>query len=200
MREPPTGPAAMRNQQGYGRGGNGRNGGGGGGGGSDMPPPAAPSQGKGKDEKKVSIEEASAAEIKKRYMGIDPDSSSVGKKKRRKTSERKFTFEWGAEEDTSPDYNPLYNNRAEAHFFGRGRLGGFAETEKPTEKYVKALEARGDDEKRRAREILEMEKKKREGANWVDKHWSEKPLEMMKERDWRIFKEDFNIATRGRLP
>lgn len=173
-----------------------------------MGPPQAPAHDKSGDRdrdrergKKPSVEDAGAAEIRKRYMGIDPDSSAqMNKKKRRKTSERKFTFEWGAEEDTSPDYNPLYNNRAEAHFFGRGRLGGFAETGKPTQGYVKALEARGEDEKRRAREILDMERRKREGANWVDKHWSEKPLEMMKERDWRIFKEDFNIATRGLLP
>lgn len=171
----------------------------GGGHGRDMAPPPPPPPGGHGEKKRTVAEHAEAAEIRRRYMGADPDSSSQTKKKRRKTSERKFTFEWGAEEDTSPDYNPLYANRAEAHFFGRGRLGGFAETEVPTQGYAKALEARGDDEKRRAREIMEMERKKREGANWVDKHWSEKPLDMMKERDWRIFKEDFNIATRGTI-
>jgi ATP-dependent RNA helicase DDX23/PRP28 len=31
----------------------------------------------------------------------------------------------------------------------------------------------------------------------LEKHWSQKRLEDMLERDWRIFKEDFNIATRG---
>ena len=32
-------------------------------------------------------------------------------------------------------------------------------------------------------------------------HWSEKPLSAMQERDWRIFKEDFSISTKGgRLP
>ncbi|SPO28125.1 probable U5 snRNP 100 kD protein [Ustilago trichophora] len=30
-----------------------------------------------------------------------------------------------------------------------------------------------------------------------DKHWSEKTLEQMKERDWRIFREDFGISARG---
>ncbi len=28
-------------------------------------------------------------------------------------------------------------------------------------------------------------------------HWSEKPLSEMKERDWRIFKEDFDIHVKG---
>lgn len=31
----------------------------------------------------------------------------------------------------------------------------------------------------------------------VDKHWTEKKLEDMTERDWRIFREDFNIAYKG---
>lgn len=30
-----------------------------------------------------------------------------------------------------------------------------------------------------------------------DRHWSEKPLEEMKDRDWRIFREDFSISARG---
>ncbi|CAN0376658.1 unnamed protein product, partial [Discosporangium mesarthrocarpum] len=28
-------------------------------------------------------------------------------------------------------------------------------------------------------------------------HWSEKPLDDMKERDWRIFREDFDIRVKG---
>ncbi|KAF5449182.1 hypothetical protein F2P56_029659 [Juglans regia] len=31
----------------------------------------------------------------------------------------------------------------------------------------------------------------------VDRHWSEKKLEEMTERDWRIFREDFNISYKG---
>ncbi|KAK8556204.1 hypothetical protein V6N12_002615 [Hibiscus sabdariffa] len=31
----------------------------------------------------------------------------------------------------------------------------------------------------------------------VDMHWSEKKLEEMIERDWRIFREDFNISYKG---
>lgn len=98
-------------------------------------------------------EDAEAALIRRRYMGVDPDGNTSNKKKRRKTAERKFTFEWGAEEDTSPDYNPLYANRAEAHFFGRGKLGGFAESEKTTKEYAAVLESRGEEERRRAREF-----------------------------------------------
>lgn len=31
-----------------------------------------------------------------------------------------------------------------------------------------------------------------------ERHWSEKSLDEMKERDWRIFREDFSIAARGK--
>jgi hypothetical protein len=31
----------------------------------------------------------------------------------------------------------------------------------------------------------------------TDVHWSEKPLSKMSERDWRIFREDFNISYKG---
>lgn len=34
-------------------------------------------------------------------------------------------------------------------------------------------------------------------VGWDDKHWSEKPLAEMTNRDWRIFREDYEIGTRG---
>lgn len=43
-----------------------------------------------------------------------------------------------------------------------------------------------------------------DGANnrrgGLDRHWSEKELIEMTERDWRIFREDFNISTKGLSP
>lgn len=47
------------------------------------------------------------------------------------------------------------------------------------------------------RELMEMDRKKEAKRLWDDRHWSEKPLKQMAERDWRIFKEDFNISTKG---
>lgn len=34
-------------------------------------------------------------------------------------------------------------------------------------------------------------------VKWDERHWSEKKLPEMTERDWRIFKEDYNIQTKG---
>ena len=42
-------------------------------------------------------------------------------------------------------------------------------------------------------------KKKEDKQKWDDRHWSEKDLNEMTERDWRIFREDYNITIKGKL-
>ncbi|KAF8866415.1 pre-mRNA-splicing ATP-dependent RNA helicase PRP28 [Acephala macrosclerotiorum] len=191
----PTGPAASRKEQTSRPG--------------DMGPPTKPAPSTGKaslagEKRPANSDDTQAALIRTRYMGADTNQSTFSaKKKRRRTTEKKFNFEWNAEEDTSPDYNPIYSSRTEAGFFGRGRLGGFAEdlSEAGALKYAKALQERDTEAGHaRAEQIMEMEKRRKEdagGRNSLDKHWSEKKLEHMRERDWRIFKEDFNISTKG---
>jgi len=44
---------------------------------------------------------------------------------------------------------------------------------------------------------LESDRKKDERRRYDERHWTEKKLEEMADRDWRIFKEDYNITTRG---
>ena len=169
------------------------------------PPPPKPSVigTSAKAGKRPAIEAAQQNLIKERYMGADQNQSTFSaKKKRKRTTEKKFNFEWNAEEDTSPDYNPLYQARAEASFYGRGRLGGFSEdiVDGAAYKYAEALQQRDRESgSARAEEMREMERRRKEegGRNAIDKHWSEKKLEHMRERDWRIFKEDFNISTKG---
>jgi ATP-dependent RNA helicase DDX23/PRP28 len=194
----PTGPAAMRSKEpnkGY-----------------DMAAPEPPrsitfgatdskSQRRPAEEEKS--EKTHEALIKQRYMGADQNVSTFSaNKKRRRTTEKKFNFEWNTEEDTSPDYNPIYNQRSETNFFGRGRLAGFDDTaaDAAAQKYAAALKERDREAgSARAKEIMEMERRRKEegGRTAIDKHWSEKKLEHMRERDWRIFKEDFNISTKG---
>lgn len=176
----------------------------------DLEPPAPPKSMSfglkgGKAEKRLAEEDEAAAQaalVKQRYMGADQTSNFSAKKKRKRTTDRKFNFEWNIEEDTSGDYNPLYQHKHEANFYGRGRLAGFGEdvTDNVVRKYAQALETRDHESGgMRAKEILEMERRRREESsrNQLDKHWSEKKLEHMRERDWRIFKEDFNISTKG---
>ena len=183
MRDAPTGPSSMQNDR--------RNG--------DMAPPPPPD----KKGNKRPADDTEAALIRQRYMGAEQNQSTFSaKKKRKRTTEKKFNFEWNEEEDTSHDYNPIYQQKAEASFFGRGRLGGFSEevTSAATKKMIDAIIERDPEHGReRAEQLLEMERRRKDrgGRAQLDMHWSKKKLENMRERDWRIFKEDFSIATKG---
>lgn len=147
--------------------------------------------------------------IKEQYLG-----SKKPKKRVIKPSEKfRFSFDWENTEDTSRDMNALYQNPHEARLlFGRGFLAGIDRREQ------KKLAARHEKETReeiRRKEGVEERPEEaaaqlqREAAAdlydafdmRVDRHWTEKKLEEMTERDWRIFREDFNISYKGsRIP
>ena len=153
-------------------------------------------------EKQAAYENKATASIRERYMGPDTNQSTFSAlKKRKRTTEKKFNFEWNPEEDTSRDHDPWYQDRAEATFFGRGKLGGFHDdvADNAAKRYREALKQLDPETGSvRAQGLVEMEKRRKEGSrSAIDKHWSEKRLEHMRERDWRIFKEDYNISTKG---
>lgn len=119
----------------------------------------------------------------------------------RKMNEKKFVFDWDHAEDNSQDYNPLYSKKHEAQLFGRGHIAGIDVVSQKKEKsrfYEDLLEKRRTEEEKEQEErrlVKLREKEKR--ATHDDRHWSAKPLTDMTERDWRIFKEDYNISVRG---
>ena len=48
---------------------------------------------------------------------------------------------------------------------------------------------------------LKKEANREAKQRWDDRHWSDKAVDEMTERDWRIFHEDYNIQTKGgRIP
>ena len=47
------------------------------------------------------------------------------------------------------------------------------------------------------RKRIKLQAKKERKHQFDDRHWTKKDLDEMKERDWRIFREDFNITTKG---
>ncbi|KAJ3043102.1 DEAD (Asp-Glu-Ala-Asp) box polypeptide 23 [Rhizophlyctis rosea] len=134
--------------------------------------------------------------IREKYMGAEKRRRKV-----RRMNEKKFVFDWDAQEDTSVDFNPLYANRHEAQMYGRGLIAGIDLKEQKKHRaqfYDEILsERRTEEEIGRAEELIQLEKAKERKTAWDDRHWSEKPLTEMKERDWRIFKEDYNISTKG---
>jgi ATP-dependent RNA helicase DDX23/PRP28 len=82
----------------------------------------------------------------------------------------KFKFDWKEEEDTlaSNDLVDLYD----AQLTNKRKI-------------------EEDDD------FLSYRRKNKTNDSLKDQHWSVKPLDEMKPRDWRILKEDFEITTRG---
>lgn len=199
---PPTGPKAMNRANGRG----GREGREGGRDGKDRR-----ENKKGGDKAtgdKRSAEDIEATLLRSRYLGpeVNAQSNFSAKKKRMRTTERKFNFEWDAEEDTSRDNDPLYANQSANRGGSLAGVGGeFDEdAEQRARKRARMIEQRDPENgKERAAGIMEDFYRARDKARarsdktGLGRHWSEKGLKEMRERDWRIFKEDFGIQTKG---
>ncbi|KAF9209068.1 DEAD (Asp-Glu-Ala-Asp) box polypeptide 23 [Haplosporangium sp. Z 27] len=133
--------------------------------------------------------------VKKKYMGIEEKGRKI-----RKRNDKKFVFDWNADDDTSRDLNPIYTHRHSAQLFGRGHFAGIdLKDNKGRDQFYDKLVAsrRTDAEVARAGELGDIAAQKERKVNYADRHWSDKPLDQMRDRDWRIFKEDFNIACKG---
>ncbi|CAB3245441.1 unnamed protein product [Arctia plantaginis] len=151
---------------------------------------------KNEDVSKTKDKEREEEAIKARYLGI------VKKKRRvRRLNDRKFVFDWDASEDTSNDYNTLYKERHQVQFFGRGHIAGIdikSQKKDYSKFYGNLLEKRRTElEKEQEKSRLRKVKKKEDKQKWDDRHWSEKDHDEMTERDWRIFREDYNITIKG---
>ena len=137
--------------------------------------------------------------IKERYLGQEKK-----KKRVRRQNDRKFIFDWEAGDDTSVDYNKLYIERHNLQFFGRGGIGGIdikSQKKEQTQFYGDLLEIRRTEmEKDQEKVRLKKAQKKDDKRKFDDRHWSDKELDMMTQRDWRIFREDYNISIKGGNP
>ncbi|ORX65949.1 P-loop containing nucleoside triphosphate hydrolase protein [Linderina pennispora] len=123
--------------------------------------------------------------IKQRYLSGDHASRSG-----RKQTSRKVVFDWDTSEDTSRDISDLYERRHELQLFGRGHNQQPPDPRGPGSPELKA------DQDRLAR-MHERRQRRAAKALWDERHWTEKPLKEMRDRDWRIFKEDFSISCKG---
>ncbi|KAJ1425268.1 P-loop containing nucleoside triphosphate hydrolase protein [Ochromonadaceae sp. CCMP2298] len=138
-----------------------------------------------------------------------------------------FQFDWEATDDTAKDdVNPLYNNRMKINaLYGRGYIAGVDQKEQRkdssflltlSEKRMQEASnmeresdltegqkrdrlkqrerATADFKQRRKHELQEIDE---QVENKMGRHWSDKKLADMAERDWRIFREDFDIRIQG---
>ena len=126
------------------------------------------------------------AALRSRYLGVDKK-----KRKIRKMNDRKFVFDWDEQEDTGsadPSANIGVQRQGAQVMFGRGHIAGMDDgggSRPGTKSDVQLADA--------------MERRKAAKHGYDDRHWTDKALDEMKERDWRIFREDFSIAARGPL-
>lgn len=126
--------------------------------------------------------------IRSRYLGVDKK-----KRKIRKMNDRKFVFDWDEQDDTFSAEAPatVGSQRQGAQImFGRGHIAGMDEVGSA----VVPARPNGEAGLQMA-DALERRKAAKTGLD--ERHWTEKPLDEMKERDWRILREDFSIAARG---
>ena len=144
----------------------------------------------------LKADEAAAQAIRDRYLGAEKV-----KRKIRRMNEKKFVFDWDNDQDTSRDYNPIYKERHEVQLFGRGHMAGIDVSlqKKQNNLFYSDLMERRRTAEEKSQEVRRLEKVevKDQLKIFDDRHWSDKPLIDMVDRDWRIFREDFNISTRG---
>lgn len=148
---------------------------------NSMQPPPPPSNPETTDLPPMSDTDLSA--IRSRYLGVDKK-----KRKIRKMNDRKFVFDWDTQDDTAADMPapPVVPGQGVAQvMFGRGHIAGMDD--------YHSVRRTGVDS-----QLTDPMERRRAAKNGIDeRHWSDKPLHEMKDRDWRIFREDFSIAARG---
>jgi ATP-dependent RNA helicase DDX23/PRP28 len=147
--------------------------------GSMAPPPPPPPPDDSTYTPDMDAEALSA--IRSQYLGVDKK-----KRKIRKINDRKFVFDWDTGDDTYDDHGGNNSIKGSGQgtatftMFGRGRLGG--------------VDDGGGLVVRKGTGSKDV---KMGGTGMDERHWTDKKLEEMKERDWRIFREDFSITARG---
>ncbi|RXW14721.1 hypothetical protein EST38_g11137 [Candolleomyces aberdarensis] len=156
---------------------------------SSMPPPPPPSS----DPSTTfvpALTDTDLDAIRSRYLGVDKK-----KRKIRKMNDRKFVFDWDTQDDTLAEdsMTAVGSNRQGAQvMFGRGHIAGMDDYGGPP---APAEKRSGNGPDPHLADALERRKALKQGYD--DRHWTDKPLDDMKERDWRIFREDFSISARG---
>ncbi|PPQ86849.1 hypothetical protein CVT25_012568 [Psilocybe cyanescens] len=158
---------------------------------NSMPPPPAPASelASGSESYVPPMTDNDLSAIRSRYLGVDKK-----KRKIRKMNDRKFVFDWDTQDDTFADDSPVAvgSNRQGAQvMFGRGRLAGMDDGGGSGPRKSSNTGPGG------VQLADAMERRNAAKAGYDDRHWTEKPLDEMKERDWRIFREDFSISARG---
>ncbi len=157
--------------------------------------------------------------VKAQYLGRKVQGQPLRKdeKRKRKNIDPSKDPSWDPKDDTADTTNPLHTQRmAPSLLFGRGTVAGVDERhqrERGTLLHVLAKRRQAEAEQLAAEAAEAAEAAKSAAASMASRaldsqaaarardesemHWSEKPLEAMSGRDWRIMREDFDIHVKG---
>uniref|UniRef100_A0AAY4ASN8 Probable ATP-dependent RNA helicase DDX23 n=1 Tax=Denticeps clupeoides TaxID=299321 RepID=A0AAY4ASN8_9TELE len=99
-------------------------------------------------------------------------------------------------------FNPFrYREKHQVQLYGRGFIAGIDLKQQKRDQsrfYGDLMEKRRTiEEKEQEEQRLKKVRKKEAKQRWDDRHWSQKKLDEMTDRDWRIFREDYSITTKG---
>jgi ATP-dependent RNA helicase DDX23/PRP28 len=147
-------------------------------------------------------------QLRQRYLGpeVNKNSSFSAAKKRKRATE--FKFDWDEREDTTLKDDalaPVASNGNKPSSFGGDRGDEFGEeAEQAARRRARRIEEQyGEEGPELAQKFMDdwyasrdLARKRAERFGF-GKRWNEKALNEMQPRDWRIFKEDFGIATKG---
>ncbi|KAG9330023.1 hypothetical protein JZ751_027578 [Albula glossodonta] len=87
----------------------------------------------------------------------------------------------------------------QVQLYGRGFIAGIDLKQQKRDQsrfYGDLMEKRRTLEEKEQEELKKVRKKEAK-QRWDDRHWSQKKLDEMTDRDWRIFREDYSITTKG---
>ena len=175
-----------------------------------------PREDREKGQQLLAIREAYLGKKKKKKKVVKPSEKFA----------KIFQFDWEATEDTSQDLNPLYQNRIRAQLaFGRGYFAGsdMREQRKQNDYMTSLVEFRqkkqreierkqemsrrdrSEAERKRRAELKRTKEQQQKVTTAMEsklttargKHWRDKELSEMTQRDWRILREDFDIRIQG---
>ncbi|WVQ95663.1 pre-mRNA-splicing ATP-dependent RNA helicase PRP28 [Kwoniella sp. CBS 9459] len=132
--------------------------------------------------------ESELTALRARYLGQKTD---IKKPRLRKApNDKKMDFDWNEGDDTTAIEQGTWASDVKGQGPGGTMFGG----------RIAGLDEGGQ---RRGQQAFQdnhvdaLERRRAGKGNNDERHWSEKPLEEMKDRDWRIFREDYSIAARG---
>lgn len=140
-----------------------------------------------------------------RYLG----ARAPDKRKRTKKQGNRVDFDWDRQDDTLADeVDPIYAPFTAAPPAGSGGGGGGAARGRDVDRPVGAASSTPSAQPMRVTlfgrgrlagfdaDVEKVPGRKARGA-LDERHWTEKTLDEMRDRDWRIFREDFSIGARG---